>query len=456
MPSLSYEIRRLVELALPVVVTQLATMLLGVVDTIMVGHVSREALAAAALGHVWTMGTMVFGMGLILGIDPIVTQAHGARDDARLSLALARGLVVALFVSVPLVLLWTWSGFFLRHLGQSPELCELTQTYTRAQLPGAPAYMLYGTLRQYLQGRGIVRPTMVLALAANVFNALANWVLVFGHLGIAARGIQGAGLATGSTRVVMALALAAIIWRRGLTHEGWHGFPREAWSWRGFREILGFGAPVGVQLSLEIWAFETATLLAGSMGELSIAAHTIVLNVASVSFMVPLGVSQAAVTRVGNLLGAGAPRQARRAAWVSLVLGAGVMSVSAALFVAARHAIGRLYTDDVEVIALAASVFPVAAAFQLFDGTQVVGAGILRGMGSTRPAALFNFVGFYLMALPLGAYLAFRRHLGLVGLWWGLALGLAVVALCFVARIAVRGPGWNAGRAPSHPRGDEA
>jgi MATE family, multidrug efflux pump len=440
-PPIRQEIHRLTVLAIPVVVTQLATMMLGVVDTIMVGHVGRQALAAAALGHVWTMGTMVFGMGLIIGIDPIVTQAHGARDGQRLTLILQRGLIVAAFASIPLALLWAYSGFFLRALGQPTELCDLAQSYTRAQIPGAPAYMIYTALRQYLQGRGIVRPTMILAVGANAFNALANWVLVFGHLGFAALGVTGAGYATGSTRVFMAIALVILIWRLRLTHEGWTGFSREAWRWRGLREVLSFGTPVGVQLSLEIWAFETATLLAGHMGELTIAAHTIVLNVASISFMVPLGISQAAVTRVGNLLGAGQPLLARRASRVALVMGASVMSVSAIAFVVARHAIGRLYTTDGEVIALAASVFPVAAAFQLFDGTQVVGAGVLRGMGSTRPAAVFNFVGFYLMALPLAWFLAFRQNLGLAGIWWGLALGLAVVATCLVAWILRKGPG---------------
>ncbi len=441
MPPIRDEIRRLGVLAFPVVVTQLATMMLGVVDTVMVGHVGRQALAAAALGHVWTMGTMVFGMGLIIGIDPIVTQAHGARDQDRLSLILQRGLIVGAAASLPLALLWAYSATFLRMLGQEEVLCTLTQSYTRAQIPGALAFMVYTALRQYLQGRGIVWPTMVLAVGANLFNILANWILVFGHLGFEARGVQGAGLATGSTRVFMAVVLILAIWRLRLTHEGWTGFSREAWQWRGLREVLSFGTPVGIQLSLEIWAFETATLLAGHMGELSIAAHTIVLNVASVSFMVPLGISQAAVTRVGNLLGAGQARLARRASWIALVMGASVMSVSAVAFVVARHAIARLYTTDAEVLALAASIFPVAAAFQLFDGTQVVGAGILRGMGSTRPAAVFNFVGFYLMALPLAWFLAFPRGLGLAGLWWGLALGLAVVSICFVLRIALHGPG---------------
>lgn len=440
MPTLRQEIRRLSVLAAPVVVTQLATMMLGVVDTIMIGHVSRQALAAAALGHVWTMGTMVFGMGVIIGIDPIVTQAHGARDSARMSLAFQRGLVLAALISIPLALLWAYSAPFLRLLQQDPELCELTQIYTRAQIPGALFFMVFTALRQYLQGRGIVRPTMVVALVANGFNVVVNWALIYGHLGFPEMGIQGAGTATASTRIFMVAVMVALISRRHLMHEGWTGWSRRALRPAGLREILAFGLPVGVQLSLEVWAFEIATLLSGSISELALAAHAIVLQVASVSFMVPLGISQAAVTRVGNLLGAGLGDQARRAAWVAMGMGASVMAGWAVVFIVFRHHLGWIYTDDAATVALAASVLPIAAAFQLFDGVQVVGAGILRGMGSTRPAMFFNLVGFYLLALPLAWWLAFPQGMGLAGLWWGLALGLAVLAACFLLWVVRRGP----------------
>ena len=193
-------------------------------------------------------------------------------------------------------------------------------------------------------------------------------------------------------------------------------------------------------MSLEMWAFQAATLIAGRLGEAELAAHTVVLNVASVTFMVPLGVGMAATTRVGNLLGAGRPDGAQRAAWVALATGAGVMTGSAVLFVVLRHAIPVLYTTDVDVRVLAASIFPVAAAFQLFDGVQVVGSGVLRGMGSTRPAALFNLIGYYVLALPLAAWLTFTLDLGLRGIWWGLAIGLATVAVLLSAWIHRRGP----------------
>jgi MATE family multidrug resistance protein len=183
-----------------------------------------------------------------------------------------------------------------------------------------------------------------------------------------------------------------------------------------------------------------ATLMAGLLGELGLAAHTVVLNLASLSFMVPLGLSIATVTRVGNLIGAGNPQAAQRAAWVALGLGALTMSAFSLSFVLGRHWLPTWYTAQPDVIALAAVTLPIAAAFQLFDGVQVVGGGVLRGMGRTRPAAVFNLVGYYALAMPFGWWLAFERGLGLPGVWWGLASGLASVAVLLVLWISRRGP----------------
>jgi MATE family multidrug resistance protein len=188
--------------------------------------------------------------------------------------------------------------------------------------------------------------------------------------------------------------------------------------------------------------------VAGHLGAVEVAAHTIAINLASLSFMMPLGIAQGAATRVGNLIGAGDLPGARRAAWVSLALGAGVMGLSAFAFVALREWLPRLYTPELAVIAACAAILPIAAAFQIFDGTQVVGCGILRGVGRVRPAMLFNLLGYWVLGLPLGTWLALRAGYGLPGLWWGLALGLAFVAFGLLAFVALRGPG------AERPRGE--
>jgi MATE family multidrug resistance protein len=292
-----------------------------------------------------------------------------------------------------------------------------------------------------------MRPALFVILAANVLNLLFGWALIFGHLGSPALGLVGAGIAACLTRIASGLGLVAIVFAFGLHRDAWVPFGRDALRARDLRELVAFGVPVAIQVSLESWAFSGAALLVGHLGATALAAHTIALNLASLSFMMPLGIAQGAATRVGNLLGAGQPAAARRAAWVSLALGAGVMALAALAFVALREWLPRLYTPEGSVIAACAAILPIAAAFQIFDGTQVVGCGILRGMGSVRPAVAFNLIGYWLLGLPIGGWLALRGGYGLAGLWWGLALGLALVALALVAFVALRGPG-------SFPRGE--
>jgi MATE family multidrug resistance protein len=440
MSPLPAEFAKIRKLALPVVGAQVGTMLLGVVDTIMVGHVSVEALAAASLANVWIFATTLFGMGVILGMDPLVAQAHGAGLGERAGLILQRGLVMAVLLSVPIGLSWLSTADFLALTGQEAPLVQAAHRYTQVQVPSIPFFLLFVVMRQYLQGREIMRPAMWAVAVANLFNVFFNWVLIFGKLGFPALGLVGAGIATTLTRLVMFALLLAMLRGLNLTEGAWTPWSRAAFEWRGLRRIVGLGIPVAIQMSLEMWAFSGSTLIAGHIGAEALAAHTITMNLAALAFMMPLGVSQAAATRVGNLLGAGRPREAQRAAWMAMALGAGVMAIAALTFVALRIWLPRIYTVDPGVVALSASILPIAAAFAIFDGTQVVGCGILRGMGNTRPAAWFNLIGYWVLGLPIGAWLALRQGFGLGGIWWGLAFGLAVVASLLVARIHRRGP----------------
>jgi multidrug resistance protein, MATE family len=441
------EIRPLVALGVPTALTQLGVMMLGVVDTVMVGWLGVAELGAASLGHVWIFGTLILGMGLMFGLDPIIAQAHGARDHERVGLTLQQGVIAALIASVPIALLWLATEPVLLLFGQDPQLAAGAHVYVVTQIPSIPPFLVFLAVRQYLQGRGVVMPAFWITVLANGVNALGNWVLVFGHLGFPALGLVGSAMATAVTRGFMLVALVGLVLALRLHEGAWVPWSRRALDARDLGRIFKIGVPVGVQYALEGWAFQVTTLLAGLMGKSFLAAHTIVLNLASLSFMLPLGISLGAATHVGNLIGAGHLARAQRAAHVALGLGALVMILSAATFVALRWVLPDLYTDDVAVIALAASILPIGAAFQLFDGVQVVGGGILRGMGNTVPAAVINLVGYYALALPLAAWLGFETSLGLSGLWWGLATGLAVVATALVIWVARRGP------ARMHPPG---
>ena len=438
--AIRVEARKLLALGVPVAITQLGAMTLGVVDTIMVGHVGVLELDAAALGNLWLLGTMILGIGTIFGMDPLVSQAHGSGDRRTVALTLQRGILIALACSIPIGASWLLTGTALRSFGQEAALADAAHEYVVLQIPSLAFFFVFNAIRQWLQGRGIVGPALWVVLLANVFNVVANWVLIFGHLGMPALGLEGAAIATASTRVFQCVAL--VIWVRALRlHQGgWIPWSREALDPRGLSVVLRLGIPIGIQYGLEVWAFQAATLLAGRLGEIPLAAHVIALNLASLTFMVPLGMSIGTATRVGNLVGAGKRRDAQRAAYVGLGMGAAVMTLAAAAFITLRDLLPAAFTDDVETRMLAASILPIAAAFQLFDGTQAVGAGVLRGMGATRPAALINLVGFYVLALPIAWWLGFHQALGVRGVWWGLCLGLASVAAALVLYVRVRGP----------------
>lgn len=434
------ELLTIARLSLPVIVTQLGTMTLGVVDNLMLGRLSVDALNASSLGRVWVMGTYLIAVGLVFGIDPFVSQAHGAGDGRAAGRALQRGLIIALGVSVPLAVLWCFTEPVLILFRQDPHLAEQAQRYALAQLPGLPFLLCFNALRQYLQGRGIVAPAMWVVLAANLVNALGNWILIFGKLGAPALGVVGAGVATGVTECAMFAMLLLLIVRGRLHESAWAPWSRESFAPAGLWAVIRVGAPVAVTIGLEMWAFQIATLWSGRLGETALAAHTIVLNLASVSFMVPLGISIGAAARIGNLIGAGRGEDAQKAAQVAFVMGASVMALSALAFLLARHWLPAAYTSDESVLALSAAVLPIAAAFQLFDGLQVVGCGILRGMGRALPGALINLFGYYALALPFAYVFGLRGEHGLRGVWWGLSLGLAAVALSLIAWVSWRGP----------------
>lgn len=404
-------------------------MLLGVVETIIVGRAGNTALAAASLGHVWMQGTILIATGVVLGADPILSQAHGAGDQRTLGLTFQRGLVLSALLGIPLSLLWLYTTPMLTRFGQDPALSRLAGTFVVVQAPTAFGFLVFMLARQYLAARSIVAPALWVVVAVNAINAgLTAW-LVFGGLGVSPLGLVGAGLAGSAVRLLLPALLLLLLFARGLHRPAWLPWGKASFDVRKIARIAWLGAPIGVQFGLEVWAFQITTLLSGKLGEVALGAGAIVLNLSSFSFMFPLGISTAASVRVGNLIGAGDDVGARRAARLALLLGAGVMSLFAAAFFFLRHQIPRIYGAEPNVLALCAEVLPIVAAFQMLDGTQVVASGILRGLGRTKPAAFFNLCGYYLLGLPIAYWLGLRRGLGLAGIWCGLASGLFTVAL---------------------------
>jgi MATE family, multidrug efflux pump len=434
--SFRSELAAAARLAAPVALVQVGIMLMGVVDTMMLGHLSAQALAAGALGHIVTITCMMVGYGLLSALDPLVAQAYGARDAAAVSGHLQRGLVLATAITVPFVLGLLDIEPLLRVLGQPAAVSKDAADFTRAILWGVFPYFASVALRQPLQAMSVVRPAAVAIVLGNVVNLGLNWMLIFGHLGAPALGVRGSALSTSGARWVMFLYMLAA--SRRFLAPYWRGFTAEAAALRDYLVMLRIGLPIALHNSVELLIFAVAAVLIGRMGVAALAGHQIALNMASLSFMVPLGISGAAATRVGNAIGRGDMPGARRAAAACLALGGGAMLVFAAAFATVPGPLARLYTRDPEVIAVVVALLPIAALFQVFDGLQVVSAGVLRGTADTTVPAMVALVGYWVLGIPIGWALAFRAGLGAAGLWWGITVGLVVVAALLMARIAMR------------------
>jgi MATE family multidrug resistance protein len=430
------ELSAVARLAAPVALVQLGAMLMGVVDAMMLGRVSAGALAAGALGNISTIPFLICGAGILSALDPLVSQAHGADDRAAISAHLQRGAVLSLALAIPCGLLFANVSPVLRLLGQAEAILGDAAAYARGLVWGLPAFFLFFAFRQTLQAMSIVRPTAVAIVVGNLMNVFGNWVLIFGHLGFPPLGVAGSAYSTSLGRWIM---LAFLLWAgRATLGVTWRGITREAVHLSHHLRLLRIGVPIGLHNSVEVLFFATLALLMGHMGVPALAGHQIAINLASLSFMIPMGIGGAAATRVGNAIGRQDMPGARRAAVAGLALGAGVMVVFALLFALVPEMLARLYTSDRQVIAVAALLLPVGAVFQVFDGIQVVGAGILRGAADTTFPAGLAFLGFWVLGLPAGWYLAFPGGHGAAGLWWGMTVGLAAVSVLLVARIAQR------------------
>jgi MATE family multidrug resistance protein len=429
------ELRATIVLALPVVLVQVGMMFMGVIDTVMVGHVSATVLAAVALGNLYFFNAIVLSNGTLMALDPVIAQAVGARDMDAVSRAMQRGLVLAVGLSVVTTLLILPAHALLLLTKQQPEIIPDTTAYLRISIPGALPFLLFVVFRQTLQALHRMAPIVWAILGANLTNAGLNWVFVYGHLGSPALGAAGSAIATLVSRWLMAIALLALAWPAlrphllPLRHDAWLALP----MWR----LLQLGIPVGLQQLLESGAFGAIGLMMGMLGTKEMAGHQIAITLAALTFMVPLGVAAAAAVRVGRAIGARDQARARLAARAAFICGMGFMAITALLFLLIPRLLAGLFTTDMGVIAVAGVLIPVAGVFQIFDGAQAVGAGVLRGLGDTRAPLIGMIAGYWLIGLPVSLLLGFHTPLRAAGLWWGFVASLGIVAVFLAWRIRV-------------------
>ncbi|HEY8175607.1 MAG TPA: MATE family efflux transporter [Gemmatimonadaceae bacterium] len=429
------EWRAMLAIAVPVVVVQVGMMLMGVVDTLIIGRFSAQALAAVALGNLYFYNVIVIAIGTVMTLDPLVAQAVGANDRVAITRAIQRGLLLALGLGVLSVVPMLPAASLLRLFRQPPEVIPSVATYVHISAAGLVPFLVFVVLRQTLQAIARLAPIVVTIIAANVLNAVLNWVLIFGHLGAPPLGVAGSAVATLISRWAMCLVLLALAWRELRPHLIKLDPASLAFGpvWR----MLMLGLPIGLQQFLEVSAFGAIGLLTGTLGAIQVAAYQVALNLAALTFMVPLGVASAAAVRVGHAVGAGDMPRARLAARIAYLLGGGFMSLTAVLFLLAPRFFATLYSRDAALIASAAALIPIAGVFQIFDGTQSVGAGVLRGLGDTRVPLIAMLSGYWLIGVPVSVGLGFYSGMGSEGLWWGFVAGLATVAVFLLLRVRV-------------------
>lgn len=436
-PPLGLEVRRTVTLALPLILAQLAQVSMGLVDTLMVGRLGGGALAGVALGGNLFFFALIIGLGVMGAVSPTVSQAYGANDPGAAGRAVRQSFYIALFLTLPaFVLFWNAEGLLLR-LGQEPATAALAAAWLRAIGWGyLPSLWLAG-LRGLLEGISRPRPVMYIIFVGVGVNVLLNYTLVFGNFGFPALGAVGTGWASATVYWLMFLA-AALYVRRSLPLFGvFSSFPRP--DPRTLRSLLVIGVPIGLTLGFENSLFSVTAILMGTFGTVSLAAHQIAIQVASFTFMIPLGVAAATAVRVGQAVGKRNLAEARRAGWIGIALSAGFMTLTALTFWFLPEQIAGLFLEadnpeDAAVVRTAAGFLAFAAAFQIFDGLQVSAAGALRGFKDTRVPMLISLVSYWGVGLSSGAVFALGLGLGGRGLWLGLVLGLAAAAALLVGR----------------------
>jgi|SRR5579862_28053 len=432
------DIRAMLKIAIPLALAELGWMAMGVVDTIMVGRLPESAVSigAASVGSALFYSFAIFGIGLMSGLDTLVSQAFGANDFPAARRALASGLALAFLATPVLAACILAAAPLLAVIGVTAPVRIQAIGFLHVLIWSLPFLLLYSTLRRYIQGLHHVRPVAFALVTSNLINILGNWLLIYGHWGLPAMGVRGSALSTVFARIYLAgVLLVAVKLRDPAAFAGMlRGGPAG-----GVSRLLRLGLPAAATIGLEVGVFNTVTALAGTLDPVSLAAHTIALNAAAVAYMVPLGIASAAAVSVGRAIGSRDRRAAARAGWTALGIGTAFEVFSAITLLLLPRQIASLYTHDPQVISFAVTLLAIAAIFQLFDGLQTVATGALRGLGNTRTPMVWNLLGYWAIGLPVGCWLCFGLKWGATGLWYGLCLALILIGtgLTVVWRMAV-------------------
>jgi MATE family multidrug resistance protein len=421
-------------LALPVVLSQLGQVSVGVADSMMVGRIGAVELAAASLGNSIFFVLLMFGMGISMGITPLVSIAEGKGKMKRISSLFQHGLWINIFTAILLIGIIMVLAQGLQFLNQPEEVVQITIPYLLIITASMFPFMIFQTFKQFAEGLSQTKQAMYVTIFCNLVNVFLNWVLIYGNLGAPELGLNGAGIATLISRVLMPIMMGWYVIRSKRYRLFNLQFGIKKLRFFMINRILKIGVPTGFQYIFEVSAFSAAAIMMGWIGVNALAGHQIAINLASISYMMAAGLSTAGMIRVSNQIGKGNQKSMREAGMVVFGMVLVFMFTSAVLFVVFRYTLPTFYIDNTEVIQISASLLVIAGLFQLSDGVQVVGLGVLRGMEDVKFPTIITLIAYWVLGLPLGYYLAFELEMGAQGIWYGLLIGLSITAVVLFFR----------------------
>ncbi|KAN0016138.1 hypothetical protein ACTFIU_006093 [Dictyostelium citrinum] len=400
------------------------------VNMMFAGRLGKDELAAVSLGNTWVFCTSAFVIGTFNAMDTYISQAFGAKNYKLIGSTIQRATTTAIIFSFFITIIWFVTEPILILIHQDPDVSKLAQRYILGMIPGLWFSGALSILQKYLQGQGIMNPSIVCGIILNISNAIFNFILVHGLTDSGGIGVLGSSISTSISKGIATFLLILWIYKFKLHKNTWFGFSiPELIGWPGLKDYLRLAIPAGFQMLLEGTAFELLTILSGTFGSVSLDGHSIAMNFTLLTFMLPFSISIALSVRIGQLLGSKDAKKAKSATNIGFCLTMSIMVLISMTQFLTRHLIGSLYTDEVEVQQLVARILPISALFQFFDGFQTTCQGIIRGTGKNKIGALVNFGGFYLIGVPFSCIFGFALHKEVIGLWWGLCLGLGSVAV---------------------------
>jgi MATE family multidrug resistance protein len=427
------------KLAMPVVISQLGHTLVQTSDIIIIGHFAGTiALAGVSLGSSIFSVILLIGIGISYGSTPLIAQNNGRNDFAECGQLLSNSLFINIVTGILLfTIVLLGSIYLLPHLHQSPEVISQAKPFLVLLALSVIPMLLFNTFKQFAEGLGFTKQAMMISIWGNILNICLGIIFVKGLFGITSMGIRGVGYSTLIDRCVMAIVMSFYVLRSAHFKKYLKTFSVKNVDWLRSLKILRIGIPVAMQYTFEIGAFSGAAVIIGSISYVGLAAHQVAINLASITYMMSSGLAAAAAIKSGNYFGAKDHQNLRTSALSNYHIVLVFMFAAALLFTFGNHLLPWIYTSDNKVILIAAQLLIIAAVFQLFDGAQVVGLGILRGMGDVNIPTIITFIAYWIIGLPIGYWLGIYLKIGVTGVWYGLTLGLTASAIMLFIRFQI-------------------